>query len=109
MVNVSAAAAAGTDGQEWLLILYCWIFNHPINLTCDKGSLDGLGKNITACNLHHHFAVTGMGVYVARWQKGDIRRRGNGSEEAVFNLLMPFLLMHVTLSLCKGGQMEHVG
>ncbi|CAG11802.1 unnamed protein product [Tetraodon nigroviridis] len=42
------------------------------------GSLDALGKNITACNRHHHSAVTGMEVYVERWQKGDMRRSGDG-------------------------------
>lgn len=51
----------GTNGQEWLLILYCWIFNHPINLSCDKASLATLGKNISACNLHHISLVNGSG------------------------------------------------
>lgn len=69
-----AAVAAGANGQEWLLILYCWICNHPINLTCDKGSLDALGKNITACNCHHH---------CCHWNGricGEVAGRGNEEE-----------------------------
>lgn len=52
MLNASLLPSA-TNGQERQLILCCWIFNHPVSLTCDKGSLATLGKNISACNLHH--------------------------------------------------------
>lgn len=100
------AAAAGTNDQERLLILYCWIFNHPIDLTCDKGSLDALCENISACNPQHRSAVTGMGVYMGRWHKGDMRRSGDGREEGMFNVLIPLQPTLVTLALCKGGQME---
>lgn len=57
----------------------------------------------------HHSAVTGMGVCVERWWKGDTRRCGDGREEGMFNLLIPFLPMLVTLALCKRGQMERAG
>lgn len=90
--------AAGTNGQEWLLIIYSWIFNHPINLNCDKGFLDRLGKNVTARNLHHHFAVTRMGVYVERCREGI----WGWVEMKCLIYWCLFLLMHVTL-LCKGG------
>ena len=105
----------GTNGQEWLLILYCWIFNHPINLTCDKGSLATLGKNISACNLHHISPPSMEQENRRRGEKrGGERERGDGKreeeeegEEGVFNLLIQFLPMPVTLPLCQGGQMEH--
>lgn len=51
----------GSNSHERLLILYCWIFNRPINLACDKGSLATLGKNISACNLHHISPVNETG------------------------------------------------
>lgn len=41
-----------------------------------------------------------------RWREGDMRRSGEGREEGMFNLLIPFLPTLVTLALCKGGQME---
>lgn len=44
-----------------------------------------------------------------RGGEGERRRDGKREEEeeGVFNLLIQFLPMPVTLSLCKGGQMEH--
>lgn len=38
---------------------------------------------------------------------GRVERRRRRGEEGMFNLLIQFLPMLVTLPLCKGGQMEH--
>lgn len=85
----------GTNDQERLLIHYCWIFNHPINLTCDKGSLAALGKNITACNLHHISFINGMREYVERRRGGEMGGEEEDDEdkeeEGMFNLLIQFL------------------
>lgn len=56
----------GTNGQEWLLIIYCWMFNHPINLTCDTGppQLHLARASLPAISDHISPAVDGTGEYV---------------------------------------------
>lgn len=87
-VPSSISAAAATNGQVWPLILHCGLFNHPINLTCDKGSLAALSKNIFASNLRH-ISPPSMERENARREKGGGEemggeRRGRG----MFNLLV---------------------
>lgn len=90
------------------------VFNHTINLTTDKGPLATLGKNISACNRHHVSPVNGKGELVTRgrrlrWVVRKQTRRvemekGEGEAAGVFNLLIQFLPMPVTLPLCQEGK-----
>lgn len=81
--------------------------NHPINLSRDTGLLrPALGKSISA--------VQSPGRH--QWKRGMCGKAGGGGGEGgggeewvegMFNLLIQFLPMLVTLPLREGGQMEH--
>lgn len=84
--------------------------NHPINLSRDTGLLrPALGKSISAAQSpgRHQWkrGMCGKAGVVAEREAEEKRRRGEG--EGMFNLLIQFLPMLVTLPLREGGQMEH--